>query len=219
MLLSAMHPLASRRSVFAACILAIGGMAADPDGGTDAAAAEDASVDAAPAVDATTTTPDATVAPAVDASGDAMSDGAAASTGPQYVLPDGALPAYNAGNIYDLLCIQDPGVVPFDYTSVKAPYADVAGCMAFDKIGHSAAHNCFCQNCFALQQQCDALPGCQQIQKCELDIGCTTAQSCYLGGGPCVTPINNWGTGSVDTALTSLIATCGQGASPACPSQ
>jgi hypothetical protein len=214
MLLSAMHPLASRRSVFAACILAIGGMAADPDGGTDAAAAEDASVDAAPAVDATTTTPDATVASPADAS-----EAAAVSNGPQYVLPDGAFPPYHAGNIYDLLCVQDPGVVPFDYTSVKAQYADVAGCIAFDKTGHTAAHTCFCQNCFTLQQQCDALPGCREIQKCELDIGCTNAQSCYLGGGPCVAPIDNWGTGSVNTALTQMIAACGQAASPACPSK
>src|SRR5579859_3176927 len=130
MLISAMHPLASRRSVFAACILAIGGMAADPDGGADAAAAEDASADGAPSADATTL-PDATVTPpGDDASG--TGDGALASDAAQYVLPDAAVPAYNAGNIYDLLCVQDPGVVPFDYSAVKAPYADVAGCIAFD---------------------------------------------------------------------------------------
>lgn len=216
MLLSAMHPLASRRSVFAACILAIGGMAADPDGG-DAAAA-DASVDAAQAVDATTTTPDATVAPPADASG-TMSDGAVASTGSQYVLPDGALPPYSAGNIYDLLCVQDPGIVPFDFTKVKAPYADMAGCIAFDKTGHTAAHSCLCQNCFTLQQQCDALPGCQEIEKCAFDTGCNSANACYLSNGKCVAPINNWGTGSVSTALSSYLQTCGNMANPACPTQ
>jgi hypothetical protein len=223
MLISAMHPFASRRSVFAACILAIGAMAADPDGGTDAAAAQDGSADAASAADATTATPDATVTTPTDASGEAAGeDGAAAAEaggGVQYVQPDGALPPYSAGNVYDLLCVPDPGVTFFAFDTVKPPYADVAGCMAFKRSGHTAAYDCFCQNCFSLQQQCDALPGCQAIQKCELDIGCTNANSCYLGGGPCVAPINNYGTGSVSTALTQLIATCGSGASPACPHQ
>jgi hypothetical protein len=218
MLLSAMHPLASRRSVFAACILAIGGMAADPDGGTDAMAADDAAMEAGPAEASTTTTPDATTTPVDAASG--SDDAALLSDVPQYVMPDGALPAYNAGNVYDLLCVQDPGVVPFDYSAVKAPYTTPTECKAFNPSeGHAAARACLCDNCFTLQQQCDALPGCQDIQKCGLDTGCTDANSCYLVGMKCVTQINNWGTGSVSTALSQLVDQCGQAANPACPAQ
>jgi hypothetical protein len=197
-------------------------MAADPDGGTDASAAEDASLDAAPVPEASTAPADATVAPpGNDASGEMpVEDSAVASDdGPQYVQPDGALPPYSAGNVYDLLCIQDPGVVPFDFSGVQAPYNDAAGCKAFDKIGHMAAHSCLCDACFKLQQQCDSLPGCQEIQKCGFDTGCTDANSCYLISGKCVTPINNWGTGSVATALSQALESCGKAASPSCPIQ
>jgi hypothetical protein len=217
MLLSAMHPLASRRSVFAACILAIGGMAADPDGGADAAAAEEAGADAALVDASPEVTPDATVA---ELEGGGGSDAALMSDVPQYVMPTGAPPPYNAGNVYDLLCVQDPGVVPFDYSAVKAPYTTPAECKTFNAAaGHAAARACLCDNCFSLQQQCDALPGCQDIQKCGLDTGCTDANSCYLVGMKCVTQINNWGTGSVSTALSQLVDQCGQAAKPACPAQ
>jgi hypothetical protein len=91
--------------------------------------------------------------------------------------------------------------------------------MAFTKNGHTAAHSCMCQNCFALQQQCDALPGCQEIEKCAFDTGCNSANACYLTNGKCVAPINNWGTGSVSTALSSNLQTCGNMANPACPTQ
>jgi|HubBroStandDraft_6_1064221.scaffolds.fasta_scaffold398608_1 hypothetical protein len=224
MLPFAMHSLTSRRSVFVACILALGGMAADPDGGSDAAAAEEAGVDAAAAVDATTSPADATTGGTTDASPEAAAEAAAddaatAPTGPQYVQPDGALPPYSGGNIYDLLCVADPGVTFFAYNTVKPPYADATGCKAFGTSGHTAAHSCLCDACFSLQQQCDALPGCQEIQKCGFDTGCTDANSCYLVGMKCVTPINNWGTGSVDTALSQLLEVCGQAAMPACPSQ
>ncbi len=218
MLPPAMHPLASRRSVFAACILAIGGMAADPDGGTDAMAADDAAMEAGPAEASTTTTPDATTTPVDAASG--PDDAALLSDVPQYVQPDGALPAYNAGNVYDLLCVQDPGVVPFDFSAIKAPYTTPADCKTFNPSeGHATARACLCDNCFSLQQQCDALPGCQDIQKCGLDTGCTDADSCYLINGKCVTQINNWGTGSVATALSQMLDVCGQAAIPACPAQ
>lgn len=214
-----MHPLASRRSVFAACILAIGGMAADPDGGTDAMAADDAAMEAGPTEASTTTTPDATTTPVVDASG-GSDDADLMSDVPQYVMPDGALPAYSAGNVYDLLCVQDPGVVPFDYSAVKPPYATPTECKAFlPSQGHTTARACLCDSCFTLQQECDALPNCQIIQKCGWDTGCTDANSCYLVGGKCVTQINNAGTGSVATALSQLLEACGQAASPACPSQ
>jgi hypothetical protein len=211
MLLSAMQPLTSRRSVFLACILAIGGMAADPDGG-DAAASQDA----APP-DASTAPADATVGD--DASSEAASDAAAASDAVQYVTPDGASPPYSAGNVYDLLCVQDPNVTPFAFNTVKTPYTTPAECKAFGTSGHMAAHACLCDACFVLQQQCDALPGCQEIQKCGFDTGCTDPNSCYLIGAKCATQIDNWGTGSVSTALTQLLENCGKAASPACPAQ
>jgi len=138
--------------VFLACILAIGGMAADPDGG-DAAAAEDAG-DAATTADASTPA-DATIGD--DASLEAAAgDAAVASDGPQYVLPDGALPPYGQGNVYDLLCVQDPGVAPFAFDTVTAPYTTPAECKAFGTGGHAAARACLCDSCFILQQQCDA---------------------------------------------------------------
>ena len=102
---------------------------------------------------------------------------------------------------------------------LKAPYTTPAECKAFGNSGHTAAHSCLCDACFSVQQQCDALPGCQEIQKCGFDTGCTDANSCYLVGGKCVTPINNWGTGSVATALSQALEACGSAAKPACPSQ
>jgi hypothetical protein len=67
-------------------------------------------------------------------------------------------------------------------------------------------------------QQCDALAGCQAIWKCSADSGCTDSNTCYLNpGAPCVTVINEWGTGSVHTALEQMLGVCGQAATPACP--
>jgi hypothetical protein len=218
MLLSAMQPFTSRRSVFVACILALGGMAADPDGGADAASTDDASVDAGATPDASTPA-DATVA-SNDASGEAGDDASTASTGPQYVTPDGALPPYNAGNVYDLLCVQDPGVVPFDYSAVQPPYTTQAECKTFANADHAAARSCLCDSCFALQQQCDALPGCKAIQACGFKTGCSDPNSCYLVQGLCATQITEYGTGSVSTALTQLLENCGAAATPtACPKQ
>jgi hypothetical protein len=216
MLLTAMQPLTSRRSVFVACILAIGGMAADPDGGADAAS-DDASVDAGAMVDASAPV-DATVADG--ASPDAASDDAATvSTGLQYVTPDGALPPYSAGNVYDLLCVADPGVVPFAYDTVKAPYTTPAECKTFANADHAAARSCLCDNCFTLQQQCDALEGCKTIQACGFKTGCSDANSCYLVQGLCAPQITEYGTGSVSTALSQLLENCGKAATPACPTQ
>ncbi len=216
MLHSAMQPLTSRRSVFVACILAIGGMAADPDGGADAAP-DDASVDAGAAVDAAAPPADATVA---DASPEAATDDAATvSTGVQYVTPDGALPPYSSGNVYDLLCVQDPDVVSFDYSTIKTPYTTPAECKTFANTDHAAARSCLCDNCFTLQQQCDALDGCKAIQTCSMKTGCNDPNSCYLVAGLCAPQISNYGTGSVSTALSQLLENCGKAVTPACPVQ
>jgi hypothetical protein len=230
-----MQPLPSmpsRRIFFAACILAIGGVAARPagadpgdgggeDAGLDASTADASPGDASPAAD---TGVETDAAPAgMDAT--VVADGGAASDDSSmgvssYVMDDGALPSYSGGDIFQRLCVDNPNATAFEFSSVAAPYktGDVTACTNF-VAGHTAARACLCQNCFSLQQQCDALPGCREIQKCGLDSGCTDANSCYLVNGACVTPINNWGTGSVATALSQLLDLCGQSASPACPAQ
>jgi hypothetical protein len=198
------------RTFFVACVVAVGVIAqAAPDG-----AAPDAGG------------PDATV-PEAGATGDdgcpvntfAGDDGptAAQLPGPAPAT-DGSLddgwvpPAFSGGNILDFLCVQPPSSlpVPFDYSKVKAAYSDVAGCMAYNAQGHTAAHNCLCQNCFTLTQECDSLPGCRAILKCALDSGCNSANACYLlPGAPCVTAINNAGTGSVATGVEDNLGICG----------
>jgi hypothetical protein len=191
-------------------------MAADPDGGADAAAAQDASADAASApTDATAPPADATVTGSSDAN--AGDDGSAAPTGPEYVTPDGALPPYNAGNVFDLLCVQDPGVTFFDYSQVKSPYTTPAECKTFANTDHATARSCLCDKCFTLQQECDALTGCKAIQACGFRTGCNSASSCYLIQGLCYSTINQYGTGSVSTALSQNLETCGM--MNGCPSQ
>jgi hypothetical protein len=231
-----MQPLPSmpsRRIFFAACILAIGGVAARPagadpgdggvdDAGLDASTADASPGDASPAADTGVETEAA--APGMDATVAAADGGAASDASSMgvssYVMDDGALPTYSGGDIFQRLCVDNPGAAEFSFSSVAAPYAagDVTACTNF-VAGHTAARACLCQNCFTLQQQCDALPGCREIQKCAFDSGCTDPNSCYLVGGTCVTPINNWGTGSVSTALSTLLESCGQAATPACPAQ
>jgi hypothetical protein len=95
----------------------------------------------------------------------------------------------------------------------------MASCVAYaGSEGHATVHTCFCNSCFDLMQQCDALQGCREILKCELDSGCTDSTSCYLlPGAPCASVIDAWGTGSVATALTQYITACGSAATPACP--
>jgi hypothetical protein len=227
-----MQPLASRRTVFAACILAIGGMAATPadadtnDGGADDAGIDASPDDASPADAAATPDTGVTVGTGADATTSpadaAPADGASAEDsglGPStYPMDDGSLPTYTGADIFDRLCVANPNPTTFNFSTVAAPYAagDVTGCTSY-VAGHTSARACLCQNCFALQQQCDALQGCREIQKCGFDTGCTDADSCYLLDGTCVTPINNWGVGSVATALSQMLETCGQ--SNKCPTQ
>lgn len=135
------------------------------------------------------------------------------------------------GGIYGKLGVTPPGTkkedgetapMPFDFGTVKSPYDDIAGCKAFSsddtpKGFHTTERACLCENCFDLQQQCDALKGCQQIMKCVLDIGCTDANTCYLGpsktpadpeGKGCIEVIDLWGNGGVATALSNIIGDC-----------
>lgn len=133
-------------------------------------------------------------------------------------LDDGSLPSFS-GDIWTTVGV-DNSMLPafYKYSDATAPYADVAGCMAFADQGHKAQHDCLCQSCFTLMQQCDAAPGCQAIWKCSADANCTNANSCYLlPGAPCVIVINQYGTGSVSTGLEQALGACGMAASPACP--
>ena len=133
------------------------------------------------------------------------------------ILDDGSLPAYCGGDIFQELGVTSPNVAGFDFSSVAAPYQTPADCANFDSQGHEAAHTCLCNNCFADQQQCDALAGCRAIQKCGQDTGCTDTNSCYYANPTCSAIIDGFGTGSVATALSQALLTCGQ--QNGCPKQ
>ena len=216
-----MQPFVSRRSLFAASILAVLGLAADPnDAGSDASTPADAATDAA---SDSGPGPDATLADAMAPEPEAATDDAAPDVAPAsaegngFVQDDGGLPAYTGPNIFDFLCIDPPDTTPFSYATVKAPYADAAGCKAFaPEVGHATARACLCNSCFQLERQCDALAGCQSIQTCGFNTGCKDTNSCYYAGA-CSKEIDGAGTGSVSTALASLLETCA--ATNLCPVQ
>lgn len=126
------------------------------------------------------------------------------------VLDDGSLPAYCAVDVFSRLGLASPNVPWFVFSRVTAPYETPADCANFDSQGHPAAHTCLCNNCFAEQQQCDALAGCRAIQKCGQDTGCTDTNSCYYANPACSAIIDGFGTGSVATALSQALLTCGQ---------
>jgi hypothetical protein len=136
-------------------------------------------------------------------------------------LDDGYVPVFDGGgNILDYLGVRPstPLPAPFAYNGVQSPYPDATACMAYDAQGHPSTHSCLCTKCFQLTQECDSLPGCKAILKCAEDSGCTDANSCYLlPGAPCVQVINDYGTGSVSTALEQMLRACG--ASNGCPTQ
>jgi hypothetical protein len=223
-----MQAFLTRRGIFAASMLTISAIAATS---THASADDAGVVDDGGAADATPldsateagSVPDATGATGSDATVAATDASAEAATGsglPMYITPDGGPPAYSGGDIFQRLCVQNPGVMNFSFTTVIAPYAAPASCKTYNDEGHNAAHSCMCDNCFTLMQQCDALPGCREILKCQWDAGCTDSTTCYLApGAPCAAPIDAWGTGSVSTALTQYLTTCGAKATPPCPTQ
>jgi hypothetical protein len=129
-----------------------------------------------------------------------------------------ARPAAFSGELFSMLCVQNPDETTFSYDSVKAPYADSAACKLFDNQGHPGPHDCLCGACFSLMQQCDAIAGCRAIAKCAWDNGCTSANACYLyPGAPCTNVIDQWGTGSVSTGLEAALSNCGQ--TNQCPAQ
>jgi hypothetical protein len=223
-----MVKLGTRRPlVFVACLGVVGAVAAGhdaagqscPDGGPSDAA----SLPPMPYV----IPPKATCDPSLYLS---SSDAASAPDAPGPSTWGGP-PGYDAsppsvgGDIYAMLGIKNPGAMTFTYSDVTAPYADAAGCKAFDSQGHQMVHDCLCDNCFTLVQECDALAGCKVIEKCAWDTGCdpsaalTSAASCYplSGGGGCIAPIDKYGTGSVSTGLSQQLGLCGR--NKGCPAQ
>jgi hypothetical protein len=204
---------------FTACALALGVMAQvppDASGTDDGGAADagqapaDATVEAAPAGPTAGMWPN----PATS------NDGA---------LDDGALPAgFPGGDILAYLGICQSLPAPYSYSAVKAPYTDVAGCKAANPLGHKATHDCACDKCFSLVQQCDGLEGCKEITKCGEDTGCfgntslcvliqaayptlacNSAVTCYLApGSKCAPIIDKWGNGSVSVGLADDLGNC-----------
>jgi|HubBroStandDraft_6_1064221.scaffolds.fasta_scaffold07849_5 hypothetical protein len=227
------------RLFLAACALAMGVVAATPDGSADDSGSAD---DAAAPGDATVGDASPVSAGEGGATEASTDDGPDPATWPgppsnDGALDDGSLPTFDGGEVLDYLGVCQAVPTPYSYTTVLKPYPDTAGCMAFDSQGHPAAHNCYCQKCFDLVQQCDALPGCKAIAKCFEDsgcatnktvcalvdavapkLGCTPTVTCYFApGAPCTTTIDAWGNGSVSTGLWSMLETCGQ--SNSCPTQ
>jgi hypothetical protein len=219
-----MQAFVARRGAFAAAILTISsiaatsGHAAADDAGLDSGAGADAGLDASQDA-AAVVTADATVSDDGGAGDDAATNDdfdlyALTDAGP--VQDDGSLPLYSGGNVFQALCVADPTVAdpttkPFSFTSVAAPYTDVTGCLAYNDEGHAAAHACFCNKCFTLVQQCDALEGCREASKCGLDHNCTDPTTCYFSS--CTTVIDKWANTSAATFLSSKLEGCG------CPTQ
>jgi len=115
------------------------------------------------------------------------------------------------GSIFKKLGITDPERHETIFADVKAPYTDVAGCKAFPS-NVKEAHDCDCEKCFDIQQQCDALPGCIEIAECGIEIGCTDAYTCYLtpaaGKEKCVPIIDRWGNTGTAAALSLALSAC-----------
>lgn len=217
-----MQTFVARRGAFAAAILTICGIAvtsghaAADDAGADGGTGDDAGqLDASPGVGDGATGADATVAAdggvgEAAAGDDAFDLYALTDAGP--VQDDGSLPVYTGGNVFQALCLADPAVAdptakPFSFTTVTAPYADAAGCLAYNDEGHASVHACYCNQCFALVQQCDALQGCRGIMKCGLDHGCTNPTTCYFTS--CTTVIDKWANTSTASFLTAKLDGCG----------
>lgn len=223
-----------RRGVFAASILVLTALATTgraDDAGLADAGSPDAG-DAATVADAGASAgddaaPDSSVGEIADGAADAMNGDATVT--PVFMLinsdagpipDDGSLPTYSGQDIFSLLCVQnpatqDPTATPFSFTSVAKPYPDAASCLMYADQGHPMVHNCFCNSCFDLMQQCDALEGCKEILKCELDSNCGDPSTCYFGA--CTTVIDKWNNTSTATFLTYLLKQCGTANS--CPVQ
>jgi hypothetical protein len=212
-----MRPPISRGSLFVVACISIAGIAASPnDSGALDGDASASPGDSGASTDATMAANGAAEAAVPDSAVNPFESGPSGWPGPTEA--DGAPPPFSGPNIFQQLCMDDPKAPAFAFTSVPAPYTDAAGCKLFDSQGHATLHNCQCDSCFDLIQQCDALKSCREIHKCRMDSGCTDSNSCYLlPGSPCTTVINQWGSGGVATALVTMLGTCGT--TNKCPNQ
>lgn len=123
-------------------------------------------------------------------------------------------PRDKSKSVYDQLGVEDPKANETKYADKKAPYEDVAGCKAFDA-EYPEIHDCTCDKCFDLQQQCDALDGCIEIAECAISIGCKDAYSCYLAPSPavpdsrkCIPIVDKWGNTGLASAVSLALAAC-----------
>lgn len=121
------------------------------------------------------------------------------------------VPPKTGGSIFDDLGIEDPERTETRFDQVSSPYEDVAGCKAFGS-RFPEVHDCTCEHCFDVQQQCDALDGCIEIAECGIEINCFDANSCYLlaTNQKCVPIIDKWGNTGTSAALSLALSGCSQ---------
>jgi hypothetical protein len=209
-----MISFSSKRILFVSCtaLLALGSIAASPDGG--GAAQED---DAGQTDDAGQSSTGAGLAPSgVGCPAPTSLLPSADDAGP--MLDDGSLVTLDA-DILKMLSIDKPDSPEFDFTSVQAPYTAAADCNNFGTAdGHLSARSCLCDKCFSLMQECDSMVGCQQIRTCEWQNAglCGQPLTCYFAT-PCATVIDQWGNTSLQAFIATKLNTCAQ--NNGCPSQ
>ncbi|MET0285460.1 MAG: hypothetical protein ABW352_13350 [Polyangiales bacterium] len=101
---------------------------------------------------------------------------------------------------------------PRHFSELKIPFNDPAGCLATNAKKHqdsSGITSCRCNSCFEAMQECEAVPGCQEIVACSNRTGCREEFSCYLiPGAQCVQTIDQWGNSSLATAIALEIMAC-----------
>ena len=150
----------------------------------------------------------------IGALGAACSSDSSGPGGPQVGSADSLATATDS--IWVKFGIDDPKPPQTIYRDKAAPYPDAAGCKAFTS-AYPATHDCTCDACFDLQQQCDALPGCIEIAECGISIGCKDAYTCYLtpADPKCVPIIDKWGNTGLAAALSLKLGECRTTA--ACP--
>jgi len=112
-------------------------------------------------------------------------------------------------SIWEFMDVEDPQPDETLYQDTASPYEDAAGCKAFEN-AFPEIHDCMCDKCFDVQQQCDALEGCREIAQCGIEIGCTDAYSCYLtpADAKCVPIIDKWGNTGLAAAVSLALSAC-----------
>lgn len=143
----------------------------------------------------------------------AASLGAACSSTSTATEPSGGPDGGGGGgdSIWTKFGITDPKPPTVKFEDVKSPYPeDAASCKAFTESAYPDAHSCGCDNCLALQRQCDALEGCKEVTECYIGIKCTEVYSCYLAptDTKCVPIVDKWGNTGLATAISLKLTDC-----------